>query len=85
MKYLVFSDIHGSAFYAKKIKELVNKENPDKVILLGDLYYHGPRNPLPQEHNPMEVCKIFNNTIHAKRSRRHKKYLLRQFFIYRKP
>lgn len=61
MKYLVFSDIHGSAFYAKKIEELVKKENPDKIILLGDLYYHGPRNPLPQEHNPMEVCRIFNN------------------------
>lgn len=60
MKYLVFSDIHGSAFFAKRIEELVKKENPDKVILLGDLYYHGPRNPLPQEHNPMEVCKIFN-------------------------
>ena len=60
MKYLVFSDIHGSAFFAKRITELVNKENPDKVILLGDLYYHGPRNPLPQGHNPMEVCEIFN-------------------------
>ena len=61
MKYLVFSDIHGSELYAKKIEELVNKENPDKVILLGDLYYHGPRNSLPIGHNPMEVCRIFNN------------------------
>ena len=60
MKYLVFSDIHGSAFYARKIEELVRKENPDNVILLGDLYYHGPRNPLPEGHNPMEVCQIFN-------------------------
>ena len=61
MKYLVFSDIHGSAFFAKRIEELVNRENPDKVILLGDLYYHGPRNPLPQEHSPMTVCEIFNS------------------------
>ncbi len=61
MKYLVFSDIHGSAFFARRIEELVNKENPDKVILLGDLYYHGPRNSLPQGHNPMEVCEIFNS------------------------
>lgn len=61
MKYLVFSDIHGSEFYAKRIEELVNKENPDKIILLGDLYYHGPRNSLPIGHNPMEVCRIFNN------------------------
>lgn len=60
MKYLVFSDIHGSEFYAKKIQELVHKESPDNVILLGDLYYHGPRNSLPTGHNPMEVCKIFN-------------------------
>lgn len=60
MKYLVFSDIHGSEFYAKKIEELVNKENPDNVILLGDLYYHGPRNSLPKGHNPMKVCEIFN-------------------------
>lgn len=61
MKYLVFSDIHGSEFYARKIEELVNKENPDNVILLGDLYYHGPRNSLPTGHNPMKVCEIFNN------------------------
>lgn len=60
MKYLVFSDIHGSEFYAKKIQELVNKESPDNVILLGDLYYHGPRNPLTLGHNPMKVCEIFN-------------------------
>lgn len=61
MKYLVFSDIHGSEFYAKKIEELVNKENPDKVILLGDLYYHGPRNSFPEEYNPKNVCIILNN------------------------
>ena len=60
MKYLVISDIHGSNFYAKKIKEIYNKENPDKIILLGDLYYHGPRNSLTEEYNPMEVAKILN-------------------------
>ena len=43
MKYLVVSDIHGSLYYAKKLDEIINKENPDKIILLGDLYYHGPR------------------------------------------
>lgn len=61
MKYLVVSDIHGSSFYANKIKEIFNKENPDKLILLGDLYYHGPRNPLTLEYNPMEVASIFNS------------------------
>ena len=46
MKYLVVSDIHGSYYYAKKLEEILNKENPNKIILLGDLYYHGPRNSL---------------------------------------
>ena len=60
MKYLVVSDIHGSLFYASKIIEIMKKENIDKLILLGDLYYHGPRNPLPKEYNPMEVSKLLN-------------------------
>ena len=61
MKYLVVSDIHGSSYYANKINEIYNKENPDQIILLGDLYYHGPRNPLTKEYNPMKVCENFNN------------------------
>jgi len=61
MKLLVVSDIHGSSYYANKFNEIYEKECPDKIILLGDLYYHGPRNPLTQEYNPMEVAKIFNN------------------------
>ena len=60
MKYLVVSDIHGSYYYAKKLEEILNKENPNKIILLGDLYYHGPRNSLTDEYNPMEVSKILN-------------------------
>ena len=60
MKYLVFSDIHGSAYYAKEIEKLIENEKPNKVILLGDLYYHGPRNSLPKEYNPKEVCEILN-------------------------
>ena len=48
MKVLVISDIHGSFYYAEKIKEIVEKEHPDKIILLGDLYYHCPRNYLSQ-------------------------------------
>jgi len=61
MKVLVISDIHGSSYYAEKIKEIVNKENPDKIILLGDLYYHGPRNDLSQEYAPMKVAEVLNN------------------------
>lgn len=61
MKYLVVSDIHGSGYYANKIKEINEKENPDKIILLGDLYYHGPRNPLTEGYGPMEVAGILND------------------------
>lgn len=60
MKYLIISDIHGSSYYARKMEEIYNKENPDKIILLGDLYYHGPRNNLTEEYNPNEVAKILN-------------------------
>lgn len=61
MRLLVISDIHGSYYYAKKILEIEKREKPDKIILLGDLYYHGPRNDLTQEYNPMEVSKILNS------------------------
>ena len=61
MKVLVISDIHGSGYYAEKIKEINEKENPDKIVLLGDLYYHGPRNDLSQEYNPMKVAEILNS------------------------
>lgn len=61
MKILVISDIHGSSYYARKIIDIFNNEKPDKIILLGDLYYHGPRNPLSEEYNPMEVANILNN------------------------
>lgn len=60
MKYIVFSDIHGSLYYMKKMQEIILKEKANKIILLGDLYYHGPRNPLPKDYNPMEVAKILN-------------------------
>lgn len=60
MKVLVISDIHGSGYYAEKIKEINEREQPDKIILLGDIYYHGPRNNLSQEYNPMKVAEILN-------------------------
>ncbi len=60
MKVVVASDIHGSSYYAEKLKEIVEKENPEKVIILGDLYYHGPRNELTQEYSPMKVAEILN-------------------------
>ena len=61
MKILVASDIHGSNYYTDKIIEAYKKENADRIIILGDLYYHGPRNPLPKDYNPMEVSRKLNN------------------------
>ncbi len=61
MKALVISDIHGSGYYAQKIKEINEREKPDKIIVLGDLYYHGPRNDLTQEYSPMKVAQILNS------------------------
>lgn len=60
MKVLVVSDIHGSEYYAEKLNEIIEKEQPEKIVLLGDLYYHGPRNELSQEYNPMKVAGILN-------------------------
>lgn len=61
MKILIISDIHGSNYYAKKIKEIVEREKPEKIVLLGDLYHHGPRNPLSMEYDPMKVAGILND------------------------
>ena len=61
MKVLVISDIHGSSYYANKIPEIFEKEKANKIILLGDLYYHGPRNALTKEYNPMKVAGVLND------------------------
>lgn len=61
MKLLFASDLHGSCYYANKLNDIVIEENPDKIVLLGDLLYHGPRNPLPKDYNPACVFEILNN------------------------
>ena len=61
MKLLVVSDIHGSAYYTEKIPEIFEREKADKIIVLGDLYYHGPRNPLTKDYSPMKVAEILNS------------------------
>ena len=63
MKYLIASDIHGSKLNAQKIVDIFHEEKADKLILLGDIFNHGPRNPLPEEYSPMEVAKIFNDMV----------------------
>ena len=49
MKWFIASDIHGSAYYTKKLIDAYARENADRMILLGDILYHGPRNDLPLE------------------------------------
>ena len=61
MKIMIASDIHGSAYYCKKMLDAYRKENADKLLLLGDLLYHGPRNDLPKEYNPKEVSAMLND------------------------
>lgn len=57
MKLMFASDIHGSASCCRKLLERFEIEKPDKLILLGDLLYHGPRNDLPEDYAPKEVIK----------------------------
>lgn len=61
MKFLIASDIHGSAHYCAQLMEAVKRENPDKILLLGDLLYHGPRNALPEEYDCPQVYDLLNN------------------------
>lgn len=60
MKLLIASDIHGSAYWCKKLLDTFHKEGADKLVLLGDILYHGPRNPLPDEYAPKEVFEMLN-------------------------
>ena len=60
MKLMIASDIHGSAYYCRKLLEAYKKEEADKLILLGDILYHGPRNDLPEEYAPKEVIAMLN-------------------------
>lgn len=60
MKLIIASDIHGSAYYCRKLIERIKDENPDRILLLGDILYHGPRNALPEEYNPPAVADMLN-------------------------
>ena len=60
MKLIIASDIHGSAFWCRRLLELVEREQPDRLILLGDLLYHGPRNDLPKEYAPKQVIPMLS-------------------------
>ncbi len=60
MKYMFASDIHGSAYYCKKTLEVFEASGAKRLILLGDLLYHGPRNDLPKEYAPKQVIAMLN-------------------------
>ena len=60
MKLVIASDIHGSAYYCAKLMKEVEKQQPDKLLLLGDLLYHGPRNDLPYEYAPKQVIPMLS-------------------------
>ena len=61
MRIMIASDIHGSSFYLKRLLERYTAEQPDKLLLLGDLLYHGPRNDLPKGYAPKEAIELLNN------------------------
>ena len=60
MKLLIASDIHGSAYYCRRLLDAFAAEKADKLLLLGDILYHGPRNDLPREYAPKEVIELLN-------------------------
>ena len=60
MKLLIASDIHGSAYWCGKLLEVWQQEKPDKLVLLGDILYHGPRNDLPRDYAPKQVIAMLS-------------------------
>ena len=60
MKMLFASDLHGSAYWCEKLLEAFEREQADRLILLGDILYHGPRNPLPEGHDPQRCAALLN-------------------------
>ena len=60
MKLMIASDLHGSAFYCRQLLAAMEREQPDKLLLLGDILYHGPRNDLPEGYAPKEVIAMLN-------------------------
>lgn len=60
MKLMIASDLHGSAYFTRKLMERYDRERPDKLLLLGDLLYHGPRNALPQDYSCPDVASQLN-------------------------
>lgn len=60
MKWMIASDIHGSALFCGKMLDAFQREGADRLLLLGDLLYHGPRNDLPEGYAPKQVIEMLN-------------------------
>ena len=60
MKWMIASDIHGSAYYCREMLKAYDREGAQRLLLLGDILYHGPRNDLPREYAPKEVITMLN-------------------------
>lgn len=61
MKIMIASDIHGSAYWCEKLIETYRVSGAERMLLLGDLLYHGPRNDLPDEYAPKKVIELLNS------------------------
>lgn len=64
MKWMIASDLHGSAHWCEKLVNAFHREGADRLILLGDTLYHGPRNPLPQDYNPQRCVELLDGLRH---------------------
>lgn len=60
MKLFIASDIHGSAYWCRKMLDAFEKSGAEKLVLLGDILYHGPRNDLPRDYAPKQVIQLLN-------------------------
>jgi putative phosphoesterase len=60
MKWMIASDIHGSAYYCRALLSAFEREGAHKLLLLGDVLYHGPRNDLPRDYAPKQVIEMLN-------------------------
>ena len=58
MKFMIASDLHGSAYYPRQLLDAFEREGADRLLLLGDILYHGPRNDLPDEYAPKKVIEM---------------------------
>ena len=61
MKLVIASDIHGAADACARLMTVIEEESPDRIVLLGDLLYHGPRNDLPADYAPKRIIEMLNS------------------------